>query len=276
MKQANSILDQDIKALRAFLNFYPRRDVARLYNVARLVWRYADAEDRGELTDLANHWQRLSDAPMRDLEIKPADQINVQAAKTVVRLKIIYGFDASWVDAFLLTSIMSTQPVAYKSVAESMAHLYGAAEALGLMLAAVLRLPKEAQPAVQSQAKAIAWLHFISRIPVSAARKQQLFPRPDLRKFKLKDLNKETAQGKPKEFAEFIKLELGRYHQWQNEARDLPKFLSRRQRVALHTAIDGYAHTARQISKRPATIYDKKVTPSKRRLLLGAIAHSFD
>jgi phytoene/squalene synthetase len=276
MKQASSILDQDIKALRAFLNFYPRRDVARLYNVARLVWRYSDAGDRDELTDLATHWQRLSDAPMRDLEIKPADQINVQAAKTIARLKIIYGFDASWVDAFLLTSIMGTQPVVYKSVAESMAHLYGAGEALGLMLAAVLRLPKEAQSAVQAQAKAICWLHYLNDIPASTAKGQLLFPRQDLKKAGLKKLDKETAQANPKEFTAFMHAELRRYHQWQHEARELPQFISRRQRVALHTAIDSYAHTARRLYKQPLTIYDKKVTPSRRRLLLGAIAHSFD
>jgi phytoene/squalene synthetase len=113
-------------------------------------------------------------------------------------------------------------------------------------------------------------------ISADAQQGQCFFPQEDLQGVGLKDLQEKTARKNPAQFGEFIQLQLSRYHQWQYEASEDLAYVPRRQRVAVNTAIHGCNYTAKQIAKNPLIVYEQRVRPSRLRLTLAAVAHSFD
>lgn len=256
-----------------FFGSYLRRDVARLQECIRTAYDYA-VNQPDQLQDFATRWEAFSNSPIRDLEHQEGDSPNTLLAKTLARLKILYGFDVAWVDSFFIAMLHpSLQP---KTLADSLTYVHGSAETIGLMIASMLRLPKEARPAAQAQARAIQWITFVRDLGTADSRSAQFFPKEDLKVFGLKDLSQKTAAAKPVQFGEFIALQLSRYYKWQAEASHDIDYVPRRPRVALNTVVDGYRHTARTIAKNPLIIYDRQVTPSPARQLFGLLAHSLD
>lgn len=256
-----------------FFGTYLRKDVARLQEFVRTAKDYA-ATQPDQLRDLAARWQKLSDAPMRQLDPKEGDDPNLILAKYIARLKIMYGFDVAWVDAFLVSLMHpAAQP---KTLAESLEYVYGSAETLGLMVASMLRLPKEARPAAQAQARAIRWITFVRDLGAENQPSARFFPKDDLKQVGLKSLSQKTAEAKPAQFGEFIALQLARYHEWQAAAEGDIAYVPRRPRVAINAAVDGYRHTAKAIAKRPLVVFERRVAPGSVRQLFAVVAHSFD
>jgi 15-cis-phytoene synthase len=261
-----------------FLNGQQRKDVARLYGFARTAKALVDKTPQrlGRLDDLVTVWQKVSDLPMRDLEASDQDDQNTRVSKTIARLKIMYGFDVAWVDAFLISTLMDAKPRTFKTLDDSLQYVYGSAEVLGLMMASLLRLPKGVQEAVRLQARAVQWITLVRDIEENNQLGRNYFPQEDLRAFKLKDLQEETAREYPERFTDFMHFQINRYHQWQQEAAVGLPYLPRRIRIAIQASTDGYNYTAKQIVKDPLTVYAGRVKPGRPRLLLAVVGHSFD
>jgi 15-cis-phytoene synthase len=259
-----------------FFDMHSRKDVVRLHAFIRTVTNYVDNNQLGQLQDLIKKWQMLSSAPMRELEHEPEDDDNLRAVKNIARLKIIYGYDEAWVDAFLVAQMTRTKAPQFATLKQSLAYVYGSAEVIGLMGAQLLRLPKDAHPAAQAEARAIQWLAFIRDIAKDAEQGHCYFPQEDLKAVGLKDLTSRSVSKKPAQFGEFVQRQLDRYHQWQFEASQDLAYVPRRPRVALNTAIHGYNYIAKQIAKNPMVVYEQQVQPSRARLVFAALAHSFD
>ena len=261
-----------------FFNSQQRQDVTRLYSFVRTADDYVDETPQrlDKLQDLAAIWQSLSTKPMRELEASDQDDLNTRVAKNMARLKIMYGFDVAWVDAFLVSMLMDGKPKKLQTLDESLKYVYGSAEVIGLMMAAVLRLPKESYKTAQLQGRAMQWINFVRDIAEDNSLGRSYFPQDDLKKFKLKDLTEETARKNPEQFAAFVRYQIATYNRWQHEAMEGFQYLPRRARTAIHTAVDGYNYTARQIAKDPLVVFDRKVKPTKPRLLVSAFGHMFD
>jgi 15-cis-phytoene synthase len=210
------------------------------------------------LQDLITKWQQVGEAPIRDLEVTDDDDHNLALAKNMARLKILHGFDLAWVDAFLVSMLMDAKLKKFRTLKDSLAYVHGASEVIGLMVANMLRLPKDARSSAEVQGR------------------RQYFPQDDLREFGLKDLKETSARAKPEAFEDFIKLQINRYHQWQIEASQDLAYVPRRPRVAINTAIHGYDYVAKHIARHPFVIYEQKVRPARTRLVLAALSHSFD
>jgi phytoene synthase len=261
-----------------FFNGQQRQDVTRLYSFVRTADDYVDETPQrlDLLNDLAATWQKVSTKPMRELEADDQDDLNLRVAKNMARLKIIYGFDVAWVDAFLVSMLMDAKPKKFQTLDESLEYVYGSAEVIGLMMCAVLRLPKEAHETARLQGRAMQWINFVRDIAEDNALGRSYFPQDDLKKFKLQDLSEETARKNPERFAEFMRYQIAVYTGWQHQAMQGFQYLPRRARTAIHTAVDGYNYTARQIAKDPLVVFERKVKPTKSRLITAAIGHLFD
>ena len=86
----------------------------------------------------------------------------------------------------------------------------------------------------------------------------------------MSDLSEATAQANSEAFNTFIQFQLERYKQWQSEASEGFAHISRRYLIPLKTAVDMYDWTAHQIAQDPLTVYDKKIKPSKLRVIKTA------
>ena len=78
----------------------------------------------------------------------------------------------------------------------------------------------------------------------------------------------------PAAFRECIEAQVARYAQWQEQANKGFKHIPRTQRIALRTAVDMYNWTAQSIAKNPFIVFDKKIKPSKSRVVARALVRS--
>jgi phytoene synthase len=257
---------------------YIRNDFAKLYSFVHTARSYIDEQPQrvARLRSLVENWKALCDAPIRQLEVGEGEDINLRVVKNICRLKILYGFEADWVDAFLTAMLANIEPQPFATITQTLEYVYGSAEVIGLMAARILRLPKEAWPAAALQARAMQWIQFLRDIAGNVVLGRQYFPLEDLQHFDLANLSAETAKTRPDSLAAFMQFQLNRYYQWQSQAEAGMAYLPRRARVAIQTVADGCNWTAKQIAKRPDIIFTKTVQPPKPRLLAYAVTHAFD
>jgi phytoene synthase len=83
-----------------------------------------------------------------------------------------------------------------------------------------------------------------------------------------------SAYAHPAAYQGFITAQLGYYNQWQKTANSGFSAIPYTLRVPLRTAVDMYNWTARSIAKNPFIVFDKKVKPSKVRVVLQIIKRS--
>lgn len=130
------------------------------------------------------------------------------------------------------------------------------------------------EKAAQMQGRAMQWLNFIRDIAEDNKLGRCYFPKSDLKKYKLKDLSERTAKDHPEAFRKFIDAQLVRYREWQADASKGFRYIPRRTRVALQTAVDMYNWTAKKIEKDPFVVYRHKIKPRKSRVMRSALKNS--
>ena len=115
------------------------------------------------------------------------------------------------------------------------------------------------------------WVNFIRDIQEDNELGRQYFPKAALKRFKLSNLRPETAQANPEAFAAFMKHQIMLYRHWQSDANVGFRFIPKRQRIPLATAVEMYNWTADQIEKNPLVVFEQKIKPSKRRVIFTAV-----
>ena len=75
------------------------------------------------------------------------------------------------------------------------------------------------------------------------------------------------ARAHPEEFGAFVRHHLGYYERWQREAEKGFRYIPRRCRIPIKTASDMYNWTARRIAADPMVVFERKVKPSRGRIL---------
>ncbi len=257
--------------------FFPknvRRDVFKLYSFVRVADDYVDAipSNKKVFKKLVSlHKQSISDETF-DTEVLPTDTINQQVVKNIVAVSHKYSFEPEWVDSFLDSMQADLDQRQYEKLEDSLWYVYGSAEVIGLMMSKIMGLPPRAYEAAKMQGRAMQWINFIRDIDEDNQLGRMYFPLHELETFGLKDLSKKTAQANPQAFKDFMLYQIARYNEWQTEANDGYQFIPKRLRLPLMTARDMYSWTAQQIAKDPLIIYDKKIKPSKKRVIFRAIS----
>ncbi len=199
-----------------------------------------------------------------------ASDIDLRVVANIREVITKYDCDPAWVDAFFAAMKSDISPSIYKTLDQSLGYVYGSAEVIGLVMARIMGLPVAANETAALQGRAMQWINFIRDIAEDNALQRCYFPQEDLQKFGLPDLSEKRMRIAHDQFREFMYFQIDRYRQWQQQANEGFAYIPRRYRIPLRTAADMYEWTAQQIEHNPLVVFDKKIKPSKQRVLRHA------
>lgn len=275
-----------------------RRDVFDLYSFVRVADDYVDRQPQQPeaFYELRRLWLQAIKNLDYDTAKNPADSTNQRVVKNMVRLSRAHNFDPGWVDDFLdsMESDLSWKSTARKSgIAKDrseatagqfykftdprklLLYIHGSAEVIGLMLARIMDLPKQADQYAQSQGRALQIINFIRDLAEDNELHRCYFVSSDFHKFGLPDLTQATVQAHPKAFTSFMRDQIKQYRAYQHEANRGFQYIPRRYRIPIQIAVALYDWTAHQIERDPFVVFAKKVKPSKLRILKTILTKLF-
>jgi 15-cis-phytoene synthase len=236
--------------------FFPKEikdDVSILYAFVRTADNYVDAipQQKDAFYSFVETYQRTIRGTTTDNEIIGA----------FVDLMNRKNFDPKWVEAFLDAMGNDLTKNTYHTLAETEKYMYGSAEVIGLMMAAIMGLPSESYPAAQKLGKAMQYINFIRDIQEDISLGRTYLPLNELRHAKLKSLQLSDTSQNPEAFKSFVRKQIAQYKIWQDEAEKGFHYIPKRYRIPIKTASDMYNYTAKQIYKDPFVVYKRKVKP---------------
>lgn len=259
--------------------FFPkdiRQDVFDLYSFVRVADDYVDQvpADTEGFYRLRHMWEDAIINPGFDVARSESDSTDLQVVKNMLRVARKHHFDLTWVDSFMDSMQSDLTVKEYKTIDDTLWYIHGSAEVVGLMMANIMGLVPEAAQAAKMQGRAMQIINFIRDINEDIDLNRSYFPVEDFEQFNLKDLTLDSAIKHPTEFNNFIQFQIDRYDGWQAQAYEGYKFIPKRLRTPLQTATDMYNWTAQEIQKEPMVIFEKKIKPSKFRVVRRALINS--
>ncbi len=189
-----------------------------------------------------------------------------------VWLHLECSFDPSWVEAFFYSMSLDLDKKNYNTLEETIEYMYGSAEVIGLFMAKIMNLPDAALSGARMLGRSMQYINFIRDIKEDNTFGRRYIPLSDA---PFKNLQEEETRKYPDDFEKFIRRELRRFLEWQEEANASFMYLPRRFRVAVGTASDMYLWTAEQLYRNPWRVYRGSLKPSKSHIILRAIVNSF-
>ncbi len=252
-----------------FFDASVRADVFKLYSFVRVVDDYVDAmpPKTNQYANIVKMWQDGKTDDTLSLS-KTVNNTDTRVVNNILQVVNKYHINPSLVDSFLASMQMDLDKKTYHTMQNTVDYMYGSAEVIGLMMSKIIGVPNEAMPYAQMQGRAMQYINFIRDIDEDNKLGRQYFAASELKKYGLTSLNKQEVLGNLTQFEEFIKAQIDTYTQWQLQANLGFKYLPKGSRIAVRTAVDMYNWTARQIQKNPSLLFDKKIKPSKLRVIL--------
>jgi phytoene synthase len=183
-------------------------------------------------------------------------------------------FNPEWTRAFLNSMKQDLSIKEYKTIDQTEKYIFGSAEVIGLMMARILGLSKDAEYSAQMQGKAMQYINFLRDIQEDTTLGRTYLPREILNKFNLPNISQITATNNPDAFRAIIRQEIQRYKKWQMEAEKGYGKIPKRFRIPITTAAAMYSWTADQIYKDPFIVFEKKVKPSVPQILYTILLQS--
>jgi len=247
--------------------FFPkhiRRDVSILYGFVRKADDYVD--DIPQRTDEFYEFKGKYEKALSS-EKKSGNEV----IDAFIDLSNRQGFEEKWIDAFLHSMELDIVKSKYETLEELKEYLYGSAEVIGLMMANILELPKESHRPARHLGRAMQYANFIRDVEEDIKLNRQYLPTEDLRRFNLNSLELSETQSKKENFTRFIDEQVSRYEEWLEIAEGGYHYIPKRYLIPIKTASDMYNWTARGIRKRPYLVYDKKLKPSKTRIVMKGL-----
>lgn len=246
--------------------FFPpdiKRDVFTLYAFVRVADDMVDAvpaKKRAFVKFKATYHQRLVGKGTADPIIDPF--LELQRRKK---------FDPKWITAFLDTMTQDLSQKKYASLKELENYMFGSAEVIGLMMAKILSLPTASYKSAKLLGKSMQYINFLRDIQEDIQLGRTYLPQEILNQYGFSILTEKTARAQSKAFFQLITGEVARYKTWQKQAEVGFKYIPKRYRIPIQTANAMYGWTADQIVANPFIIFQKKVKPSRFRLLAQAL-----
>jgi len=239
--------------------FFPkeiRDEVFILYGFVRVADNFVDA-----LPQNPEGFYEFCRLYRRAAAGHPADDPIIDSFAALQQRK---QFDPQWTEAFLLSMEMDLHTSQYETLDETLKYIYGSAETIGLYMAAVMELPQQARQYAALLGRAMQYINFIRDIDEDNRLRRRYLP---LEGTELPDLDERTARRYPEEFCRYIRREIRRYYQWQQQAEIGYSFIPKSCRIPIQTASDMYKWTADTIYRQPLTVFSKKIKPSKPRVI---------
>lgn len=181
-------------------------------------------------------------------------------------------FDPDWTDAFLRSMRMDLEKPVRTTLSETLEYVYGSAEVIGLFMARIMNLDRAAERPACLLGRAMQFINFIRDIEEDNELGRVYLP---ISESSLPNLRRSTAESDPDAFRAFVTAQLERYSVWQTEAEQGYPLIPRRLRIPIKTAGDMYNWTGRVIARDPFVVFQRKVKPSRPRILARGILNSF-
>jgi 15-cis-phytoene synthase len=273
MKNKEHIQNQELTSQQVFENasktfytatkFFPeqiRKDVTSFYAFVRIPDNYIDSPtpDFEALTRYKQDTQKSFDGKITGN--KTIDDFGKLARDKNIKVE--------WINSFFAAMEQDKFIKSYEKFSDLEKYIYGSAEVIGLVMARMMNLPEELNKYAQLLGKSMQLANFIRDIPEDLTFGRIYIPQEDLERFHLKHnivpKNKEQTEN----FEKLMRFEIQRYREITREASIGINLLPKNYRIPVKTASDMYSWTMDVIYKNPLVVFDKKVKPSKPRIVL--------
>lgn len=245
--------------------FFPsdiRDDVFVLYGFVRVADDFVDA-----IPQRSEGFYAFVDRYHRALAGGQTGDVIVDSFVDLARRK---EFEPEWTEAFLHSMELDLSKSVHATVDEMLEYVYGSAEVIGLYMARIMGLSREADRAATMLGRAMQVINFIRDIDEDNGLGRVYLP---IAESDLPDLREETARASSGEYIEFLTRQLDRYRAWQREAESGYRYIPRRYLVPIKTAADMYTWTASRIEADPFIVFRRKVKPSRPRIVKTVLAN---
>jgi len=184
-----------------------------------------------------------------------------------------FNFKKKWINAFHQSMISDiskdNKKIIYQTKVEIDNYIFGSAEVIGLFIVKVLNLPKASLFSAMKQGHAMQKINFIRDIAEDCQLNRQYLTEEQLEKFNVNKLcQKPQNNGQLANFKKLIRSEITDYYKIQKQAELGYKYIPYRYRLPIATAASLYKWTAKVIYNNPLIIFEKKVKPTKQRVIL--------
>ena len=243
--------------------FFPReirRDVFSLYGFVRVADDFVDAEPQ----DIAGFY-RFKDEYHSAREGGHTDDVIISSFVELMQRR---AFDPQWVDAFLASMEMDLTKKVHLTLDEALEYVHGSAEVIGLFMARIMGLAPDSHPYAMMLGRAMQYINFIRDIEEDRRLGRLYLP---LEGSGLCSLDYEHVCANGDAFCRFIKAQVERYREWQEEAEKGFAYIPRSYLIPIKTASDMYKWTARIIEHNPFIVYYEKAKPRRRRIVMQAL-----
>ncbi len=268
--QAQKIHHQVFKAgSKTYFNssiFFPRAvrdEVSVLYAFVRVADNFVDSQPQDR-----EGFYRFRESYRNALAGTAADNPIVDS---FVELSKARNFDPAWTEAFLTSMEMDLEKSDYDKLEDTLTYIYGSAEVIGLFMGRIMDLPPEAEEASKMLGRSMQYINFIRDIDEDISLGRRYLP---LEESALTSLKAEETRKKENAFMQFMQKQTKRYKAWQKQAEGGYRLIPKRYRIPIKTAGDMYLWTAGVIEKNPYIVYEKKVKPSKIRILASLLKNT--
>ena len=251
--------------------FFPttvKKDVFELYGFVRKADNYVDKipQNSDEFYKFKNkYYQAVAGKPSGDVVID-----------SFVKLQNKKQFQQEWVDAFLHSMEMDLTKKTYETLEETIDYIYGSAEVIGLMMSAILGLPKESHIYARYLGRAMQYINFIRDIAEDNTLHRVYLPTKELNNYGLDNLEYKYILNHPEEYIHFIRHQIRRYCEWQEFAEQGYRYIPKRYLISVKTAAEMYHWTAEQIYKNPLVVYQWKVKPLISQIITTTLINLID
>jgi phytoene synthase len=236
-----------------------REKVTRLYAFVRVADNYVDLP----IPDVTG-FNNFEKSYRKALAGEPSTS---SVIRSFVDLMDEVTFDPLWVDAFLeaMRSDINHKPCT--TLADTERYMYGSAEVVGLMMCRIMGLPESSYTSARLLGKSMQYINFIRDIEEDRLLGRRYLPTEELQSYGLTALNESEARKNLPRFSQFIENQVNRFIVWLGEAEKGYRFIPPGPRTAIATAADMYKWTALSIRKNPLIIFDRKLKPSRARVI---------
>lgn len=250
--------------------FFPRnvrKDVSILYSFVRKADDFVDhiPQKQGEFYAFEEGYKKAL----------AGQESGDQVIDSFVDLMDRKGFDPGWVDAFLHSMGLDLVKSRYETLDELKVYLYGSAEVIGLMMAKIMGLPEASYESARYLGRSMQYINFIRDIEEDIELNRQYFPSEDLSRYDLDTLEYSETSRKVEDFTGFVDRQIDRYYDWQFKAEEGFRYIPRWYIIPIKTASDMYKWTAERISLDPYMVYERKLKPSKLRIMENGLLNVF-
>lgn len=249
------------------LLFPPKKriEITRLYAFVRTADNFVD-----QIPQDAKGFEAFEQETLQGLAGKESHNPII---RSFLQLANERNFKEDWIISFLQAMKADLSKNTYNTFEELEEYMHGSAEVIGLMMARIMQLPEESLLAAQRLGKAMQLINFIRDVQEDIALGRQYIPSTDLQRFGLKTIKLETEEDR-KKFIPLVTFEIERYFEILKEAEEGFRFIPRQYLIPIKTASDMYKWTAKEILKNPFIIFDKKVKPTRGKILLALFINS--